>query len=151
MAALVRHDTTPASLTIAAAGDGHANSYSSEVRPPPVYSHHVPGRLRLRFDSLRDDRSALEAVRRELIGLPGVRSVSPNCLTGSVIVEYDSHILPPVALSEAMRERGFSCACPAATDAAPTFLTGHAAEVAAGRLFVWLVERLAISVIAAVI
>jgi hypothetical protein len=83
-----------------------------------------------------------------------VRSVSPNCLTGSVVVEYDSRLLPPVALFEAMRKGGIACTCPAtATIAkdASTSLAERLAEVAAARLFESFIERLAVSLILAVI
>lgn len=62
---------------------------------------HVPGRLRVRAQKLRDE-GAVEAVVARLRAEPGVRSVSASELTGSVLVHYDpaqiqlDHLLPVV-------------------------------------------------------
>ena len=93
-------------------------------------------------------------MRADIAAINGVRSAMANRLTGSIVVEYDRYTLSPSALSEALRERGI--ACDASTNrvgkqAIATSSLGHALGVAAERLLEWIVERLAITIIAAVI
>ena len=122
--------------------------------PAPSYVHHVPGRLRIKAAEFRENPSILEAARRELATLPGVSSVSPNRLTGSILVEYYPLALTPTALVEAIQKCGFPRialrgSSPVDTDQG--FLTGRLAEAAARTLFDRLVERLVVGAIAAVI
>ena len=115
-----------------------------------VYAHHVPGRLRLRLALSRDDRAVLSAASRTLLTIPAVSSVCPHFLTGSVIIHYDSSLLPPMALCESIRQLGFiSAATNDAVSAAS--LTERVADAAIGRLFERVVESLALAAIAAVI
>jgi hypothetical protein len=51
--------------------------------------HSVPGRMRLRFDSGKKKPRTLEAVRRGLHSLAGVRSISVNPLLGTLVLQYD--------------------------------------------------------------
>ena len=92
--------------------------------------------------------------RHELSALRGVSSVSTNQLTGSILVEYDPHVLPPAALSEAMQKRGFPgirLEAPTLDTAGPTSLAESFAGMAVRTLFESLVERFVVAVVAAVI
>src|SRR5215469_968696 len=143
MEALVRHDRR---ATLA--------ETATERFPVPTYVHHVPGRLRLKAAEFRENASILEAACCELVALPGVGSVSPNRLTGSILVEYDPLVSAPAALFAAMGERGFPqmpLPATAFAGAQSTSLTERLAEAAARSLFDWLVERLVAGAIAAVI
>lgn len=54
-----------------------------------LYIHHVPGRLRVRTQSLRCQPSRIMQAARELSDLPGVGEVSINAKAGSITVRYD--------------------------------------------------------------
>ena len=58
-----------------------------------------PGRVRLRFRELKDAASA--ALAKARIGeTPGVTGVEVNARTGSVLIEYDTAVLPTAQLLE---------------------------------------------------
>src|SRR5262245_40188792 len=63
-------------------------------------AHHHPGRLRLRSDAFAGQRGkdGLERVREALEKLSGVRDVSANGRTGSVLVAYDPEGVGPDTL-----------------------------------------------------
>jgi hypothetical protein len=103
--------------------------------------HHVPGRLRLRDDAVKHNATELEAICAKFEAAPGVRSVTPNRLTGSVIIHYDTSVLPAGALSAALPE------CGLATNADTPPWAEHVAAKAIG----WLLEALATALIAAVV
>jgi hypothetical protein len=51
--------------------------------------HSIPGRTRLRAESIKGDVQALSAVQTALEDTKGVQSVQINVLTGSILVEHD--------------------------------------------------------------
>lgn len=53
------------------------------------YIHHVPGRLRVRYDVLKASPLHADSVRRTLAALPGVEACTVNTSTGSVLCRYD--------------------------------------------------------------
>jgi hypothetical protein len=116
----------------------------------PLNFHHVPGRLRLKADALKKDPAKLNAVCGELDAVPGVRSVTPNRLTGSMIVDYDPLILWPGAVCAALQE----CRLPPADKDDGVSLVGLTERLsgfAAGKLLEWLLEKFAVALVAAVI
>jgi len=54
--------------------------------------HAIPGRTRLRADSIKGDAAALSAVQTALEDTQGVQNVHINALTGSILVEHDSNV-----------------------------------------------------------
>ena len=50
--------------------------------------HHVPGRLRVRLQSVKGCEASAAATRAALVGIPGVTDVEVRILTGSVVVHY---------------------------------------------------------------
>lgn len=54
--------------------------------------HTIPGRTRLRAESIKGDVAALSAVQTALEDTRGVQNVEINALTGSILVEHDSNI-----------------------------------------------------------
>jgi copper chaperone CopZ len=59
----------------------------------------VPGRIRLRFRELKN--SAVSESAKSRIGeTPGVTKVEANPVTGSILIEYDTKILPTEKLAE---------------------------------------------------
>lgn len=113
----------------------------------PDYVHHVPGRLRFKADALKRDAARLDAVCGGLAALAGVRSVSTNAVTGSVIVGYDPDKLKPADLCAALQRRGLTVP-PRAENAA--HLPALAERIAA-TLVESILEKLAVTLIAAVI
>ncbi len=63
--------------------------------------HHVPGRMRLRFDRDVDVDQAAAQLRTTLSQRPGVRSVEAHPRTRSVLVSYDAALLD---IAEAVEE-----------------------------------------------
>jgi hypothetical protein len=104
--------------------------------------HHVPGRLRLRAEGLKRDPAKLEAIRSEFAAVPGVRSATTNRLTGSVIVDYDPLVLAPDTLSAALREYRSGTE----QDGLPSW-----GEHINAKLIEWLLEKLAVALIAAMV
>ncbi len=72
-----------------------------------TYVHHIPGRLRVRSGTVRRDESRAAAVKRLLSEQPGVRSVEPNTLTGSIVVNYDPAATTHDAVLELLCDRGY--------------------------------------------
>jgi hypothetical protein len=54
--------------------------------------HSIPGRTRLRAESIKGDIEALSAVQTALEDTEGVQNVQINTLTGSILVEHDASI-----------------------------------------------------------
>ncbi|MHC6204097.1 HMA2 domain-containing protein [Breznakiellaceae bacterium SP9] len=52
-----------------------------------------PGRVRLRFKELKN-KAAAEKARARIAEEPGISKVEVNTLTGSILIEYDTNILP---------------------------------------------------------
>lgn len=72
------------------------------------YVHHIEGRLRLKAEGRRPDPAALYALCARLGSVSAVRSAMPNCVIGSVTIEYDPALLPPAALYTALQEFGLT-------------------------------------------
>ena len=71
---------------------------------PIMIESFVPGRVRLRSRLLRDPETA-GVLRRSLLDIRGVRSVSLNERTGGLLLEYDAGSLPlPVLMVAPMSE-----------------------------------------------
>jgi hypothetical protein len=51
--------------------------------------HAIPGRVRLKIVSLRDNPELARALRERLSGVRGIRRIEANPLTGSLLVRYD--------------------------------------------------------------
>jgi len=180
MDALVRHDTTPVLLAGAiddcskvywvGSGAPHAAKetwWTSQTRnaaarlsepgaaiPAFFCAHHVPGRLRLKSAAFKHNRDALAAACRELIALPGVNSVSPNLLTGSIVLEYDPLVSSPASVSQEIRRLGFRPAEPMSPDSdrrGAALSTKHFTGATGRKLLGLVIERLAVALIATVI
>ena len=58
-----------------------------------------PGRVRLRFRELKD-KSTADTASARIRETPGITNVEVNAITGSILIEYDTHILPTEQLLE---------------------------------------------------
>ena len=61
-----------------------------------------PGRIRLRFRELKN-KTIAETASARIRETAGISNVEINALTGSILVEYDPHILSPEKLLETGR------------------------------------------------
>jgi hypothetical protein len=52
--------------------------------------HHVPGRLRVRVNPICSNSSAAASIESRLSTVHGIRTVTANPITGSVVVCYDA-------------------------------------------------------------
>jgi hypothetical protein len=73
------------------------------LRTGPVQTAHwMPGRVRLRVPSLRENSQGAALVREKLPTIEGVRSVALNPATGSVLIVYREGIVRPELLFAAV-------------------------------------------------
>lgn len=70
------------------------------------YLHETPGRLRIKIPGLKGDAEALESVRDELVGLAGVREVTANVVTGSIVVMHHRNVLRTRDVLDLLEEQG---------------------------------------------
>lgn len=70
------------------------------------YTHHVPGRLRVKSPHLKRNAHRAEAARRHVSGLDGVLNAEANPLTGSLLITYDVNRIGAEALFDSLRGLG---------------------------------------------
>ena len=54
---------------------------------------YIPGRVRLRVKPIKGDRKLAEKAQREISAIPGIREVTINKLTGSVLLRYEKNMI----------------------------------------------------------
>lgn len=57
-----------------------------------AHTHHLPGRLRLRFSRLKQQRGLLDQVVNALRNVDGVSSADGNFITGGILIHYDKSV-----------------------------------------------------------
>ncbi|MFP4499669.1 MAG: HMA2 domain-containing protein [Candidatus Hydrogenedentota bacterium] len=98
---------------------------------PLQTAHALPGRLRLRIPSLRDDARGVALLRTELPRLEGVRRVEVTPFSGSVLIHYEpGEVQDYLLLSAAARLLGIEDALTRTGD--PWFI--HEAKEITGAL-----------------
>ena len=80
------------------------------------YLHSVPGRLRVKIPQLRNNTGRCQEVQALLLGLEGVQDVEANCLTGSVLVRYDTDFIAGESIVYALEEENHFVASQAANN-----------------------------------
>lgn len=70
-------------------------------------AHDVPGRLRVKFEKLRNNPYQLDQVKR-LLMVEGVHKIKSNPLTGSIVVEYDSLTITSEMILDILNNNGYS-------------------------------------------
>jgi len=69
----------------------------------PVQTLHVlPGRVRFKVPSLKDDKEGCDALAKRLGGVEGIESVQVSAVTGSVLVLFDAAEVKPELLFAAI-------------------------------------------------
>lgn len=70
------------------------------------YLHDVPGRLRVRTPFIKGNESIAKHVERFLEQINGIKSVTTNPLTGSIIMTYDEKKVNSQMLLDTLKTRG---------------------------------------------
>lgn len=70
------------------------------------YTHHVPGRLRVKSPHLKRNPRRAEEAQLHLGGIEGVLSAEANPLTGSLLITYDARRVGAEALFDSLRGLG---------------------------------------------
>ena len=71
------------------------------------YIHHVPGRLRVKTLAVKRNEHLARVVKGFLADRQGVSAVDVNIVTGSIVVNYDKHILSSDTILRSLREMGY--------------------------------------------
>jgi hypothetical protein len=72
-----------------------------------AYIHHIPGRLRVCTQAIKNDRAAATQLQNSLAAIPGVTSASANTLTGSTIVTYNTKRVNSEIILDVFRHSGY--------------------------------------------
>ena len=64
------------------------------MKPVAYFVHTAPGRCRIKIPDKRHDTEFFEALEPDLINLSGVKRVSINTLTASILIHYNEPELP---------------------------------------------------------
>lgn len=81
-----------------------------QLAPCAHIAHHIPGRIRLKFDSTLLDQVPIsgldpESVRGALADVRGVKTVRFNLLARSCTVDYDCAVIPQNAWADLLAGR----------------------------------------------
>lgn len=69
-----------------------------------MYIHQIPGRLRIRTQSIRKNPDMAEMIGQTLLEVNGIQSYRVNRHAGSIVVHYDTNILTDQVVSELCRQ-----------------------------------------------
>jgi hypothetical protein len=120
------------------------------------YSHHLPGRLRLRFTQLKSRPAHAAQLTAALGRIDGVVSIDANVVTGGLLIIYDVARADANGLWEALRDvlatHGLSGTAERpltqANRSAAAAVTERLADKVVGALVEKLVERSALALVA---
>ena len=71
-----------------------------------VLAHDVPGRIRLKFEKLKNNPYRLEKLK-EILAVDGVYKLKTNAVTGSIVAEYDPLSVTSEKLLHLLNENGY--------------------------------------------
>jgi hypothetical protein len=112
--------------------------------------HHLPGRLRLRSAALKGNAQVCQDVGERLAASAGVRTVTANAQTGSLLLEYDPAVIAPDRIAELLAPHGLVLSPAAAkAQAKPRLLDGLASAIK-GWAVDALTEQFALALIGAI-
>jgi Heavy metal associated domain 2 len=99
------------------------------------YLHHVPGQLRLKTLSLKNNEAKAAEIRALFAQLPGIKAVELNLVTGSMLVRYDTVGITAAKILGFLVANSVITSIPEACPRlAPRLLTGSMAERATDNL-----------------
>lgn len=70
------------------------------LRTYATVKHHIPGRLRLVFDPAIQKHPSFECLKESVKLLPGIKATRINTMAKSMVLEYDTRIIPFDLLQE---------------------------------------------------
>jgi Heavy metal associated domain 2 len=112
--------------------------------------HRLPGRVRIRAAWLKGNAGAGQDPKRRLAEITGVKAVTANTSTGSLLVEYDPATVAPGKIIDALGASGCSARAAKSVESTRSWVDELASSIGH-----WLVqaaaERLVLAVIAAVV
>ncbi|SEL31357.1 HMA2 domain-containing protein [Nitrosovibrio tenuis] len=118
------------------------------------YVHHVPGRLRVKTQALKNNLSGARQVKSCMETVRGVLETEVSTITGSVVIKYDACLVSSTTILETLRDQGCiqNAHCLAAHQAVHrTHPAQKLADTLVAKLIETAVERSAIALIAAII
>ena len=71
------------------------------------YLHEVPGRLRVKIPDLKRNPQSAGDIETLLKNLSGIKSISINTVTGSIIVHYDPELVNAEAIINILALEGY--------------------------------------------
>ncbi len=77
--------------------------------------HHVPGRLRVSIQRLKNNRAAAATLQPAVLATPGAKAVSISVPIGSVVVHYDKNVFELDAFWAILRDLDLIVAPPEQT------------------------------------
>jgi len=78
------------------------------------YIHNIPGRVRIKSDTLKRNSTAADEIRKALSLIGGIETVDINCTTGSII-HYQFAVTKCQDITNLLETRGFFDRCKAVT------------------------------------
>ncbi|NTU48428.1 MAG: heavy-metal-associated domain-containing protein [Syntrophobacteraceae bacterium] len=72
-----------------------------------TYIHNVPGRMRVKIPHMKRNQSSAEELQRILNQIEGIDSTAVNTLTGSIVINYDSRLIGPNRILNALKDKGY--------------------------------------------
>lgn len=79
------------------------------------YIHQIPGRLRIKSPAVKRNQTMADAVESFLKAISGIRSVSVNTVTGSIIIHHDPQSISSETILGALKCNGYFDASKAMT------------------------------------
>ena len=112
--------------------------------------HRLPGRLRIRAVWLKGNPGACEEAKCRLAEITGVKAVTANASTGSLLMEHDAATVSPGKIFDALSASGCSVPAPEPAESSRGWV-----DELANSIGHWLVqataERLVLAVIGAMV
>jgi hypothetical protein len=68
------------------------------------YMHQIPGRLRVKTPFIKGNPERACEAERLLEFIPGIKSVSANTITGSLVIRYDPKTISAESITEALTD-----------------------------------------------
>lgn len=71
------------------------------------YIHNVPGRLRIKSPIIKNNKKAVENLKKSLSMLYGVATVDINPTTGSILINYNSKKINHLEIVNILQQKGY--------------------------------------------
>jgi copper chaperone CopZ len=119
------------------------------------YIHHVPGRLRVKSLMIKKNETQARLVKDCLNEMNGVRATEVNTVTGSIVVNYDAHLVHSETILNSLWDQGYIDQVTPHSDlvvmSSGASLAQKVSDAVVNKLVETVVERSAVALIAALI